>query len=464
MNPHPEPALPPQTLEYLHNSREFLLARLHDIDSQITAAEPEALVSGPYPWIDLDDFRTEMQTVRRTRRPTGLPTLDLALNGGLPGGVVITAVGPAGSCKSAFELQLALDRARAVEGKVYIYAPDQGGTQPLERLAETFGDVADDDGAFTEFVASCGEAVRVADERDPAVTMESFTAAVLAAADAAAILIDTPQAVVAEGSDERGRIDSTMEMARKLARGCLAPVFLASHANRGATAARKREDRNRELSAGLGSVKIEHRSQVVIYMDKVEREDGVTEIDVRIPKASFGQSGRHFRLRLDPSTWRLSEIDAAASSDETLCEETRAANKALDSEVMAYIETRWIAGERPSKNSVISGFRAARENEGRTGVREKAIADSIARLIAAVKVNQEDGPRGAHLLTRPIRPGSSAAPPAPPTSAPAPPGGADSTSATSAHPRRGAEVTGGGQRGDSEAPPPPEEETEETAR
>jgi KaiC/GvpD/RAD55 family RecA-like ATPase len=258
-----------------------------------------------------------MKTIEETRCPTGIPSFDEALKGGLPGGIVVGIVGPPGSCKSVFGVQLGLDRARKNGGKLYCYSPDQGGTQPLTRLASSFGDIVGDEGAFERFLSEFDGLIRVADEREPGVTMESFVAAVLEAKDCAAVLIDTPQTVVTAADDEgeRARIDSAMESARLLAGRLLVPVFVPNHANRASTAARKKDDRTLPRASALGSAKVEHRSQVLVFMERIDREDGQTEVEVTLPKVAFGSAGKVFRLILDPTAWRMREIDRGARED-----------------------------------------------------------------------------------------------------------------------------------------------------
>jgi KaiC/GvpD/RAD55 family RecA-like ATPase len=285
--------------------------------------EPES--TSVFPWIDLDSFRGELRIVAQTRRPTGIPSLDKAFKGGLPGGVVCSMVGPAGSCKSVLAVQIGIDRAIATDGVLYVYSPDQGGNQPLERLGQRFGDLVDDDGAFGAFLAEYGDRIRVADESNPGVTLESFEKAVLEAGNAAAVVIDTPQTVLTKSDDdgERAKIDAAMSTSRSIAKKLLIPVLVPQHANRAATAARKREDRNSELSAGAGSGKIEHRSQVLLFMEAVENLDHPgLEVNVTIAKVSFGSKGRKFRLRLDTNRYRLEEVDAVAAHE---IEEARAA-------------------------------------------------------------------------------------------------------------------------------------------
>lgn len=282
------------------------------------AAAPRAAAPRPYPWYDLTALRGEMTTIRRTMRPTGIPALDAALGGGLPGGAVITFVGPPGSCKSVLAIQLGLRRARDTGGVLYVYSPDQGGSQPLSRLAETFGDVVDDDGAFSRWLVELGPVIRVADEREKGVTLESFAAAIEAAGDAAAVVIDTPQTVVTDADDEgeRARIDAAMDMTRIIASKNLIPVMVPNHANRSATAAKKKEDRSHPRAAALGSAKVEHRAQVQLFLEKVDRDDGRTEISVQITKALKG-AGATFSLLLDPVSWMLREVDVAeAAADE----------------------------------------------------------------------------------------------------------------------------------------------------
>ena len=277
---------------------------------------PSPAPAPSFPWVDLQSFRSELQTIIATRAPTGIPSLDIALKGGLPGGVVVTFVGHPGSCKSALAMQIGLARARLNGGRLYIYAPDQGAMQPLTRLADVHGDVASDDEAFARFLASVDPILRVADERETGVTMESFADAVIAAGDAAAVLVDTPQTVATKADDdgERARINAAMEVSRRISAKLLIPVFCPSHANRAATAARRKEDRQHPRSAALGSAGVEHRSQVLAYLEKLDRKDDVTEIEVTVTKA-LGATGRVFRLVLDPSAWVLREIDHVAAEE-----------------------------------------------------------------------------------------------------------------------------------------------------
>lgn len=277
---------------------------------------PPSPASAPsFPWVDLTSFRAELQTIIATRAPTGIPSLDIALKGGLPGGIVVTFVGHPGSCKSALAIQIGLTRARMNGGRLYIYAPDQGAMQPLTRLADVYGDIAADDAAFQLFLDSVDPLVRVADERE-GVTMEAFRDAVIQAGDAAAVLVDTPQTVATKADDdgERARINCAMDISRQIASKLLIPVFCPSHANRAATAAKRKEDRMHPRSAALGSAGVEHRSQVLAYLEKLDRKDDQTEIEVTITKA-LGATGRVFRMALDPSSWTLREIDRQAAEE-----------------------------------------------------------------------------------------------------------------------------------------------------
>lgn len=229
--------------------------------------------------------------------------------------MVVTFVGHPGSCKSALAIQIGLDRARLNGGKFYIYAPDQGAFQPLSRLAAIYGDIATDDGAFARFLATVEPLLKVADERE-GVTLEAFRDAVIAAGDAAGVLIDTPQTVATAADDEgeRSKINCAMDIARQIASKLLIPVFCPSHANRASTASKKKEDRMHPRSAALGSAGVEHRSQILAYLEKVDRKDDVTEIEITITK-TLGPTGKIFRMILDPKSWTLHEVDRQASED-----------------------------------------------------------------------------------------------------------------------------------------------------
>lgn len=280
-------------------------------------AEREAESSSP--WIELDRFREELRQITRTRMSTKFPTLDRATEGGMSGDTVALLVGPVGSGKTTLASQLGSDRAKELGGHVYVYAPDQGGSQYLKRIASTFGNVAEDDDAYARFEAAVAPVFRIIDERRDGVTIESFRDLVLAAGDVngavASVIIDTPQTVAtAENEEERQRIQKATGIARDLTSGLLVPVYVCSHANRASSAARNKQDRTLARSAGLGDASLEHRAQVMLFMERCDRHDGVTEIDVEIPKAPV--AGLRCRLALDVAMWRLREIDMAVADAE----------------------------------------------------------------------------------------------------------------------------------------------------
>lgn len=393
----------------LQSDRARQLEILAEIDEEIAryvgpTTGPTAIPEGPtLPYIEPAALRTYLQTIAETARPTGIPTLDLATDGGLAGGTVIALAGAAGSCKSALAIQISMDRARHNGGFVYVYAPDQGGRQPLKRLASTFGDIVKDDVAFERFSTECGALLRVVDETEKDISIERFTAVLLTRKDVAAILIDTPQTVASEDEDEeRLRINVAMDCAKRMADTLIVPVFVPSHANRGATAARKREDRNKELSAGLGSAAIEHRAQVCLFLEKLPVEKGMpTSIRVVITK-STDRSGDTFGLILDPTSWRLREETTdleAVDTGETPVMVTK--RKELDEDILRYLEGRWLRSEKPTGNSVRSGFRAEQQVAGKAGARDTDILESLARLEASGRVNVEPGQNRSSLFCRP---------------------------------------------------------------
>jgi len=131
----------------------------------------------------------------------------------------------------------------------------------------------------------------------------------------AAVIFDTPQTLKTEEEVSDGqRVDRAMDAAVKIASVLTIPVFVCNHANRAATAARNKRDRNLARSAGLHSVSIEHRAQIGLFMEKVGRKDGVTEVDVEVTKAPI--SHLEFRLLLDIGYWTLREIDIADETEE----------------------------------------------------------------------------------------------------------------------------------------------------
>jgi hypothetical protein len=305
-------ALPPpagaSAPEELDRAEAAALARVEEI--RAARAELAGTNGSKSLWLSPAALRRELAEIANTRVTTGIPTLDKSTLGGLPGGAVSLLVGPVGSCKTAFAVQLGLSRARKTGRPCFAYMPDQGGMQPLTRLAETYGDIVGVEAAFTRFSLEVDPFLRVIDERLSGVGLLAFRDAVLAAGDVGAVIIDTPQTVALdEEGDERAVVDRTMDVAREIAAKLVTHVLVPSHANRASTAARKKEDRTMERSAGLGSAKLEHRSQVVLFMEKRETEGESTEIDALFAKVSFGRAGARMRLLLDPLSWTLGEID-----------------------------------------------------------------------------------------------------------------------------------------------------------
>lgn len=278
-----------------------------------TKAEPKSEGKMPPPRIDLKEYRKELRQITETRMPTGFSTLDRATKGGISGNQVVLLTGKSGSLKTVVAKQLAGDRAKKHGGLVYVYAADQGGGQYLDRIAETIGDIVEDDEAFERFEAEA-DTFYIVDERQDGVTVESFRDLVLKAGNVAAVVLDTPQTVETEDDlDERPKLQKTMSITRDLA-GLIVPVFVCSHANRASTAARNKMDRTSPDSAPLGDASMQHRAQVSLFMEKRERQDGITEVDVTVTKASI--SNLRFRLVLDAEAWRAREIDLAVAEAE----------------------------------------------------------------------------------------------------------------------------------------------------
>src|ERR1035441_222533 len=78
-----------------------------------------------------------------------------------------TSLGGGISAIRAFTLavQLGITRSRALGKVCYAYMPDQGGVQPLARLAETYGDITDDDASFAQFCLEVGPVFRSEERR-----------------------------------------------------------------------------------------------------------------------------------------------------------------------------------------------------------------------------------------------------------------------------------------------------------
>lgn len=306
-------------------------------DLEPTVKLPPTITSCPT--VDFMQAFRERKENFTTSIPTGIPTLDEALKGGLCGRRVVVLVGPPGGCKTTFAIQVALARAVKLKKRCFIYGPDQGWFDIFERLiaAASVSDSTTDD-RLIEISDDLHQHIVLVDETKPGASLESFCKMAVAEG-AGSVVIDSAQTVLLlDGSDsERERIDQAMAHAKKTADSAAIPVFVVSQANRTSWAAKKKEDRSNPLSAGRGSAGIEHRAQVVLNFEK---EPAKSELQKTHPtftalatKVAGGRSDLSFRLQLDPTTWTLREIDPDHESpEEDLAKETKRLQKARNAQ------------------------------------------------------------------------------------------------------------------------------------
>lgn len=383
-----------------------LVARAEEVQAELDRLAAldgrEIAKEGDIKYVSAEHLLDTLRILEETRHPTGIAALDEATEGGIPGCVIVSFVGPPRSCKSAFALQLALDRARSAtnghRGVIRGYVPDQGWLQPLQRLARTHGDITKDAEAYQAFVAEFSGVLFLVDEWRSKVTVESFADDVIRRKDSSVVIIDTAQTVAVEGDgiSPKAKVEAAYDAARRIADALRIPVFVLNHATRSSFASKKPEERTQGLAAGKESSAIEHRTQVFIHMQKTDVAE-YTEVACVIEKA-LGPTGQRFQLRLDPATWRLHEIE---TSEEVVTERMNERNRLVDDEVFEILAALLRAGEKGlSKTRAEEHVRATLQNAGRK-VGQPYARESVARLVAAKRFFAEPGPRGAHMLILP---------------------------------------------------------------
>lgn len=382
-----------------------------------TLEKLQALVAGVedlrLPRITAESYLERARVIEETAYPTGIPSIDRVCSkkGGLPGGAVVTIVGPAGSFKTALGMQFGLDRAKAQSTPerrklFYCYMPDQGGHQPLDRIAETFGDVFNDSVAAEAFREAM-EYLYIVDETADGVTLESFAKMVEAADDCAIAMIDTPQTVDSESErEELPRIALVYKLAKRIATIKRIPVITPSHVTRAASAARKLDDRTRELAAAYGGTKVEHKSQIIIFLEPIE-DTSPQRVRGAIPKGIRGRVGR-FELEVDLSSWRLREVVAEEEdAGHRQTDKERRKQELFDEEVLGYIKRFIRAGEKAlSKDAAARMIRAEIQKDRQKNIGVPTLTESILRLLAGPmpELFVKPGPRGSHILYLPRDP------------------------------------------------------------
>lgn len=268
----------------------------------------------------------------KARFKTGIPALDRALRGGVPTGTKPVVIqGEPDSGKSAIALQIA-DEAEKQGAVVAIYAPDCGAAVVATRLGALRGlDAAkleDRDptevGRLVEVLAESDFFIADESEQD----LEGFVAAAgrYRPEKPHLLAVDSIQEAVprfGKDLDERARVIANVRILMGAALSAKVPtaVIATSETTKASYAARNPADRTRPIAGGAETAKIGFAAALILQLDgDPASPDGSR---AAVVKTKLGGGKPEFRLRLDPATTRLSEVDGPAAEEERLDEDQR---------------------------------------------------------------------------------------------------------------------------------------------
>jgi len=133
----------------------------------------------------------------------------------------------------------------------------------------------------------------------------------------------------ADALDERHRVIANVRAIRKATAGRVPSlVFACSQVNAASFAPRKARDRSRPIAAGAESGKIGFFSSLIVHLEG-DPSKGPEYGRASVVKSKLGGEKPVFGLRLDPTTTRLYEIDAATVEHE----ETQQAERKLEQDL-----------------------------------------------------------------------------------------------------------------------------------
>lgn len=267
---------------------------------------------------DLADYVETMRFDGR-RFPTGFDTLDEALGGGLPLGVVVTLVGAPGAAKTTLATWLGdtLERAGCA---VAFVAADERRDGIVVRLGQLEGFARDGlESPHSTLRRALAVRLRARPRlcivdpfRDGARTLEAAAEHLDArAGDAPRVLIvDSVQKVpcrAAEHTDtERARIGAVMQQLERIADTGTLVIAISEMSRAGYRTTERAQETT--LSAAAESRAIEYSSSLLVGVRAVQGEPGVVHLDVAKNRVRSGKP--ELRVRLDFETARFRELEA----------------------------------------------------------------------------------------------------------------------------------------------------------
>lgn len=322
------------------------------------------------------------------RLPTGIPTVDLKTNGGIPRGKMVTIVGKPGAGKTSIATQCALHMARGRDVAILAVYHDSGVEDACLTIAQQVGATREEAqrGEASDVVASglCQTQIALVDVNDRYALEDVYRrfCAGLSPSTIPILLIDSAQVVRSKEGDKQktqfDRVRVVADIVRSLTNRYRAISFLVSQANRMAYRSKQDAAANDPMTAGAGSGNLEFMPDLYLF---VESTDGQIRLHCRKNRLGEDQEWT-IALANDKPRHRHLEVDAEAV--ERVVDEKHE---------RAVAEARTKVVEALRLNSRLSG-RALREA---THIKTQTLQDALKRLQEEKAVAYEQGPRGALL-------------------------------------------------------------------
>lgn len=328
--------------------------------------------------------------------PTGLPTLDELLEGGLrPGHVVL--VGPPEAGKSSFAAWLA---ARHLDSSPYacalVYARDENPGAFVNRMAQRDGfdraklrqnDPATCEAAAAALEARWGDRLQLLDPYVQPLDAARAKAAAMRAKGPLLVLVDSLQVAVTEAgsraASQKDRIDAAMGLGSELASYGDLVLSLSQSSRAGYAEPRNGRDPRAE---GSGSALIEFAADLLLGFKSKAEDDPTAPRTATVMKGRGGLGKGTVSFVIDRETTVIREVDRDAA-DEAEQHAATAKLRPYREAVLAELRKAAAAGEKRSKNYL----------EQRVQGRATLIREALRQLVSAGEAFIDEGPRGALL-------------------------------------------------------------------
>lgn len=322
------------------------------------------------------------------RLPTGIPTVDVKTNGGIPRGKMVTIVGKPGAGKTSIATQCALHMARGRDAAILAVYHDSGVEDACLTIAQQVGATREEAqrGEAADVVADGLAQTQIAlvDVNDRYALEDVYQrfCGGLQPSTVPILVIDSAQVVRSREGDRQktqfDRVRVVADIVRSLTNRHRAVSFLVSQANRMAYRNKQDAQANDPMTAGAGSGNLEFMPDLYLF---VESTDGQIRLHCRKNRLGEDQEWT-IALRNDKPRHRHLEVDTLA--EEAVVDEKR-------ERAISTAEEKIVGALR--LNSRLSG-RALREA---TNLKTQTFQEALHRLADKRAITYEQGPRGALL-------------------------------------------------------------------